>query len=263
MDLHVLAQAPNFFPNPRVLTPPRIWSDASPAKTRSQTIIPNIRMPESYHCGFCKALISLADVNVAADLALCRACGKTMAFSDIAPIPGSADVDLQRPPKGVRIEDSPIRGRSIIYRKTSPAVLFLIPFTAVWSGGSMYGLYGSQLKEGHFDLFRSLFGLPFLLGTVILVAAILFMLFGGWRIGYSQGVLAVALEIGPISWTRRLTCDRSARVSIRSAKWQKNNVSQQLIQVECQGNTLNFGSPIPDEQKAFIAEALRRSLAEG
>ena len=93
-------------------------------------------MTELLHCQSCGAAIALADVNVANDIALCRACGQTMRFSEIAPIPGAAEVDLQRPPKGVRIDDSPLRGRSIIYRKISPAVLFLIPFTALWSGGS-------------------------------------------------------------------------------------------------------------------------------
>ena len=70
------------------------------------------------------------------------------------------------------------------------------------------------------------------------------------------------MEVGPLGWTRRLVCDKSARVSIRPAKWQKNDVPQHLIQVECQGNTLKFGSPIPDEAKAFIAESVRRMIAE-
>jgi hypothetical protein len=90
---------------------------------------------------------------------------------------------------------------------------------------------------------------------------ILFNLFGRWRIGYSGGVLAAAMQVGPIGWTRRMICDKTARVSIRPAKWQKNNVPQNLIQVEYQGNTLKFGSPIPDEAKAFIAEAIRRTIA--
>lgn len=218
-------------------------------------------MSSPYQCQFCGAAIALADVNVANDIALCRTCGKTMPFSEIAPVPGSEDVDLARPPKGVRIEESPIHGRSITYRKIPLVVLFLIPFTAAWSGFSMYGIYGSQLKKGEFDLASSLFGLPFLIGTVFLVSFILFCLFGRWRIVYSGGVLAAAMQVGPIGWTRRLVCDKSARVSIRPAKWQNNNGPQNLIQVECQGNTLKFGTPIPDEAKAFIAEAIRRTIA--
>jgi hypothetical protein len=220
-------------------------------------------MSAPYQCQFCRAAIALTDVNVANDIALCRACGKTMPFSEIAPIPGAENIDLTRPPKGVRIEENPIHGRSIIYRKIPLVVIFLIPFAAVWSGFSMLGIYGSQIKEGRFDPVSSLFGLPFFIGTVFLVSFILFCLFGRWRIGYSGGVLSAAMEVGPIGWTRRLVCDKSARVSIRPAKWQKNNVPQSMIQVECQGSTLKFGTPIPDEAKDFIAEAVRRTIAEG
>jgi hypothetical protein len=215
-----------------------------------------------YSCGSCGAGIALADVNVATDIALCRSCGKTMPFSDIAPIPGAADVDLSRPPKGVRIEDSPIRGRSIIHRKTPLVVLFLIPFTAVWSGGSMTGIYGRQIAKGEFDPGMSLFGLPFLIGTIVLVSVILFMLFGRWRFSCNRGQLEVATEVGPISWTRRLACDKSARVSIKASAWRRNNVPQNQIHVEYQGNSLKFGAMIPEDRKTFIAEAIRRMLAE-
>lgn len=215
-----------------------------------------------YSCGSCGAGIALADVNVATDIALCRACGKTMPFSDIAPIPGAADVDLSRPPKGVRIEDSPIRGRSIIYRKTPLIVLFFIPFTAMWSGISMTGIYGRQIAKGEFDPGMSLFGLPFLIGTIVLVSAILFMLFGRWRFSCNRGQLEVATEVGPIGWTRRLACDKSARVSIKASAWRQNNVPQNQIHVECQGNSLKFGAMIPEDRKVFIAEAIRRMLPE-
>jgi hypothetical protein len=215
-----------------------------------------------YRCSSCGAGIALADVNVATDIALCRACGKTMPFSDIATIPGVADMDLSRPPKGVRIEDSPIRGRSIIYRKISPVVFFLIPFTAAWSGLSMAGIYGTQIAKGEFDPGMSLFGLPFLIGTIVLVSMILFMLLGRWRFSYNRGLLEVATEIGPIGWTRRLACDKNARVSIRASAWRKNNVPQNQIHVECQGNSLKFGAMIPEDRKAFIAEAIRRMLME-
>jgi hypothetical protein len=218
--------------------------------------------PHPYACSSCGAGIALADVNVATDIALCRSCGKTMPFSDIAPIPGTAEVDLSRPPKGVRIEDSPIRGRSIIFRKISPVVFFLIPFTAMWSGFSMTGIYGRQFAKGEFDLASSLFGLPFLIGTIVLVSVIVFMLLGRWRFSYNRGLLEVATEVGPVGWTRRLACDKSARVSIKASAWRKNNIPQNQIHVECQGNSLKFGAMIPEDRKTYLAEAIRRMLAE-
>jgi len=214
-----------------------------------------------YQCIHCRAGIAMDDVNVANDIALCRACGKTMPFSSITGIPGVENIDLSTPPKGVRFDPGTIRGKTVYFKKISPVVFFLIPFTAVWSGVSMIGIYGSQIQKGEFDIGASLFGLPFLIGTIVLVTAIAFMLFGRWRFSYNQGVLEVAMELGPLGWKRRINCDKSARVSIRQSTWTKNNQVQYHIQVDSGGETLKFASVIPEKPKAFIAEAIRRMIA--
>lgn len=214
-------------------------------------------------CSHCGAVVALEDVNVAQDIALCRSCGKTMPFSDIAPLAGAEQVDFRNPPKGVRLDHSTIRGKTVIYRKIHPMVFFLIPFTLAWSGFSLVGIYGSQIREGEFDVGASLFGLPFLIGSIVLVSAIVFLLFGRWRFSLRNGMLEVAAEVGPVGWRRRMACDKSARVSIRRASWTKNNQPQHHIQVDCMGNTLKFASILPDAPKHFIAEAIRRMIAAG
>jgi hypothetical protein len=211
-------------------------------------------------CPHCRAAIALDDVNVANDIALCRGCGKTMPFSSITGIPGVENVDLSKPPKGVRFDPSTLRGKTVYFKKVSPMVLFLIPFTAVWSGVSMAGIYGKQITEGQFDPGASLFGLPFLLGTLVLVSSIAFMIFGRWRFSFNQGVLEVAMELGPFSWKRRIACDKGARVSIRQSSWKKNNQVQYHIQVDSGGKTLKCASTLPEEPKTFIAEAIRRMI---
>jgi hypothetical protein len=219
--------------------------------------------PHPYRCHACGGGIALADVNVSNDLALCRGCGKTMPFSAIAAAEGALEVDLTRPPKGIRMEDSPIRGRSIIHRKIPPVVFFLIPFTAVWSGFSLHGIYGTQIAAGEFDPAKSLMGLPFLIGSLVLVSLIAFMLFGRWRISYNRGMLEVATEVGPFGRTRWIACDKSARVGIRNSMWKKNNQPCQSIHVECGDRSLKFGTMLPDDCKPFIVAAMRRMLADG
>lgn len=218
-------------------------------------------MNHSYRCRHCDAEVSLADVNVASDIALCRGCGKTMAFSEITPLPGAAEVDVSHPPKGVRIEESAIYGQRIIFKKISPILFFFIPFTAAWSGISMFGIYGTQISEGKFDMTRSLFGLPFLIGTILLLSFILFSLFGRWQISFPGGILEVALRLGPLGWTRRHVYDGTTRVSIyQSPSVQVNQRPQRVILVETQGKKLKFGTMIPDEAKGFIAELVRRRI---
>lgn len=41
----------------------------------------------------------------------------------------------------------------------------------------MWGIYGTQIIKGKFELSQSLFGIPFLIGTIVLLSVIFFTLF--------------------------------------------------------------------------------------
>ena len=218
-------------------------------------------MNGTYQCKYCHSAIGVPDVNVATDLALCRTCGKTMTFSGIASIPDIHAADFTHPPKGVRIDEEFAGGRTVTYRKVSPVVWFLIPFTALWSGMSMFGIYGKQLQRGAFNLHDSLFGLPFLIGTVVLVSVILFLLFGGWRIRFALDVCEVSVGVGPFRWTRRQSYDRNSRVSLQTSSVRVNNVLQEVICLETGDQSLKFGSLIREDAKLYIAAVVRQTLA--
>ena len=72
----------------------------------------------AYNCPVCRAAIPLEDVNVAADLALCRACGKTCSFAMLS---GSSEISLDclaHPPRGIRVGlslNKPIYGVTAAY----------------------------------------------------------------------------------------------------------------------------------------------------
>ena len=149
----------------------------------------------------------------------------------------------------------------MIYKKISPVVWFLIPFTAFWSGMSMFGIYGSQIKKGAFDASASLFGLPFLIGTVVLISFIVFLLFGCWRIRFAQEVCEVSVGVGPIRWTRRQAYDRTSRVSLQMSNVRVNNVPQEVICLETDGKVLKFGSMIRGDAKTYIAAVVRQTVA--
>ena len=80
-------------------------------------------MQDQFICPHCRAAIGIDDVNPATDIALCRSCGKTRE-------------DLRTPPKWVRVM-SGYGGETVLrYRRISPILLFIIPFTLIWSGGT-------------------------------------------------------------------------------------------------------------------------------
>lgn len=220
-------------------------------------------MNQGYMCPICRSSIPLDDINVATDIALCRACGNTSPFSLLS---GTAEVSLEilsQPPRGIRIEREFLKPTVITYRRLSPALVFLIPFTALWSGISMFGIYGTQIRKGEFDLGQSLFGLPFLLGTVVLLGVIVFLLFGRWKTTLEKGAGRVSVGVGPIGWTRAFSYNRDSLITLRTTDVRVNQIPQKGILVRNGTQDFVFGTILKEEAKVFIAAAIMREAKGG
>jgi hypothetical protein len=221
-------------------------------------------MSNVYTCLTCGAAIPLDDINVAADVALCRKCGNTSAFSLLHASAGLSSAGTGDPPRGIRIErDFMGGGVTLTCKRISPIAFFLIPFTALWSGVSMFGIYGSQIMKRAFDWKMSLAGLPFLLGTVVLLSVILMALFGKRQITLRHGSGTVFHGVGRIGWTRRFTYSREARVAFRKTNIHHNKVPYEEIVVTGPGTAFGLCATVPDELKRFIAGWLQREIARG
>lgn len=214
----------------------------------------------NYTCPLCQANIALDDVNVATDIALCRACGKTSSFADIIGVAEIPSDVLQQQPKYVQMTNDLHDGTVISYKKLSAILLFLVPFTALWSGGSMWGIYGRQFSNGTFNLGQSLFGLPFLIGTIILVSIIITLLFGSWKITLLNGQGTVFFGAGPLGWTRRFTYNRDTLIGLRSTSVKVNNVPQKGILVQNGDVEFTFGSLFPESVKHYIAATIKKEI---
>lgn len=215
-------------------------------------------MKSDYRCPLCKGVIAPDDINVATDIVLCRACGNTSSFAIVS---GSSAISLDvlaNPPGCITIERDFSGATVITYRRISPALLFLIPFTAFWSGFSMWGIYGSQIKKGEFQLMQSLFGLPFLLGTVVLLSIIAFLLVGKWRITLIHGTGSVFVGIGSLGRTRSFAYRRSTLVSMRMTSARVNDVSQKGILIRNGSTDFVFGAMLKEEARQFIAAAIMK-----
>jgi hypothetical protein len=214
-------------------------------------------------CPGCGQTIPLEDINVAKDLALCRACGKTWAFSLVNATSELKNISPDNPPKGVRVETDYEGGTKIIYKRVSPIAFFFVIFTAIWGGGSMFGIYGSQLKKGHFSVVESLFGLPFLFGTIVLCSLTAFFLFGRWEIKVRGREGSVFVGVGGLGWRRQFTCGPDTRVMLEMSSVRVNNQQQEAI-ILLQGSerVISFGAAITNrEVKLYIAAALSRAIA--
>ena len=134
-------------------------------------------------CPKCAREIAPDDVNIGKDTGYCQYCKELFSLSELqrnakTEVQHGEDLQLlqQEPPFGVRLMRNS-RETIVLVRHSRLHLLFLVPFTAVWSGFSMFGLYGIQFFKHKFDLARSLAGLPFLIATIILLFCIIYPIF--------------------------------------------------------------------------------------
>lgn len=204
------------------------------------------------------------DVNVAADMAMCRACGYSGPFLKRETVPEISDEEMARPPKRITLRREFGDALSILIRPKRWVLVFLIPFTALWSGVSMTGIYIAPLLGGNFDWKMGLFGLPFLLGTVVLVTTILFYLVGRTVITLSKGRVRIHSGFFGFGRTRNFECGPDTQVSLQLSNVRVNNVQQREIVLTSGGRKMKFGAMMLDDgAREYVAAVLRRASGGG
>jgi len=211
-------------------------------------------------CPQCRSEITLEDVNVSTDIALCRRCAKPFSLAELSREQAVPEVDLTRPPKGAWLRQ--VGGGFEMGATTrSAAALFLVPFTLVWSGGSLGGIYGSQLAKGQLDWKLCLFGIPFLLGSAFLIPLAATSAFGKLVVRAEGFRGSVFIGVGPVGWTRRFRWDEITGVRLSLTKWQQNNRNLPLIELTRDAGPVRFGSQLTEARRNFMIAALRQILS--
>jgi hypothetical protein len=226
-------------------------------------------------CPLCRAKIATADINVSTDVALCRACGNTFRLSEVVGGSGmvsslisaigstigapSGPVDLNSPPEGAWYEPT-ADGFTAGATTRSWMALFIVPFTCVWAGGSMFGIYGTQFIKGHFSLGPSLFGIPFVIGSVLLVSWCAMSVAGKVTVSVQGDRLAIFTGVGPFGLTRisSLSDFKTAREDFGYGSMNTNRQSR-VIRLEG-ARAMAFGSMLTVERRYFLLSALQSAL---
>lgn len=214
-------------------------------------------------CPACQVLIAAEDVNVAQDVALCRACGKIHSFSRLAKRSSPAEleaVDLSRPPPGMRLIQNATEVAVVISTRSLIAAAFLVPFTALWSGGSLTGIYGSQIRSGHFSLAQSLFGLPFLLGTLVLVPATLMCLCGHIKISLRGDEGQVYAGVSFLGYRKKFLASEVTDVYAEATRPDSDGDRSWTVMLERKPKPLMVYSSSSEEKRNFVAAVLRAWL---
>jgi hypothetical protein len=198
-------------------------------------------------------------VNVGTDLAFCAKCNNSFKISEVIDLEVVNANVLREPPAGAWFRKE--IDRDVIGASTrSPTALFIVPFMIVWSGGSVGSIYGSQLANGELDPSLSLFGIPFLIGSIILVSTALMTVFGKVEVSVGN-TSSVFTGIGRVGWSRPF--DWSAIKTIREdgANAQYPGSHDGAIVLEG-GSRLKFGSGLNEQRRYFVLNALKHLKAK-
>jgi hypothetical protein len=213
-------------------------------------------------CPECRNEITPNDFNVATDRAFCRACNRDHRYSELAAtIWPDDDFDPNAPPPHVQVLDDGFQ-QTLVYKRISRMVLFFIPFTALWGGGSVGFLYVHPLLKGKpIDPGQALFGIPFLLGTIGLLSAIVYMLLGKLTIRLNGSDSWVFNGVGPIGRRKPFDATNVESVRMVDSGTRVNNQEMPCIELQFrERGAVRFGALMTPESKQYVASYLARQL---
>jgi hypothetical protein len=239
-------------------------------------------------CPKCARVIPSDDVNVANDVAFCRACNLAHPLSALTRLAEmDSGINLDRPPAGAWRQTG---GFGTVVGATHRSLGHALGALAVglfWNGiVSVFVLINTvstlrllditvpewfpapKMDEGPMGMgmviFMWLFLTPFILIGLAMIGAFLSALAGRTevRIASTQG--SIFNGIGPLGYRRRFDPRAVKDVRIDEHQWRDNDGDRQrktcIIIETREGKRMKFGSMLTAERRKFVAAAVRKAL---
>lgn len=239
-------------------------------------------------CPKCSQVIPAEDINVAADVALCRSCHLAAKLSELAHGSGiDPKVDVNLPPKGAWRRASGL-GTVIgaTHRSVGGAIGTLL-FAAFWNGivsifvalalASTLALLGVERPSwfptpvmnggamgAGITVFLWLFLTPFIVIGVAMIGAFLSCLGGKTEVRIRDWQGEVFHGIGSLGWKRKFNPQAVKSVRIEDRQWRDSDGDRRrstaIILDMNEGKPIKFGSALTDERRQYLAAALRAMI---
>jgi|SRR5208282_5700942 len=240
-------------------------------------------------CPKCKRVISSDDVNVANDIAFCRACNLSHALSALTRgAELDENIDLANPPRGAwQTNDGSGCVIGATHRSIGTGVGILL-FALFWNGilsvflavalaGTLRNLglpiphwfpaplvNGSPMSVG-MTIFLWLFLTPFILVGLFMIGMFLSSVAGRTEVRVNNPEGVVFTGIGSLGYRRRFQTSAVKEVRVDDRTWRDSDGDRQrktyIVIENREGKLLKFGSMLSEERRKFVAGALHRMLA--
>jgi len=209
-------------------------------------------------CPSCQAEIFSANINIQTDVAQCQQCSNIFKISELISEDTNELFSIDEPPKGAWIHRK--ETETIVGATTrSPIAFFLVPFMLVWSGGSLGGIYGSQIISGEFDPFMSLFGIPFIIGSIIFWSLALMAVAGKVEITFNEYGGKIFTGFSKIGYSRKFRWDEINTVSESDSRVRYPGGNGASICLEGK-KRIAFGTGLNTSRKYYILMAFKSIL---
>ena len=172
-----------------------------------------------------------------------------------------SNFDINNPPKGAYINHL-TNGVQIGASTRSWFAFFIVPFMIVWSGGSLGGIYGSQILNGEFDIVTSLFGIPFLLGSIIFWGIALMSVMGKVEVTLDSNGGHIFTGVGKIGLNKRFLWSEidSVHEKVSTSRSNKGgSTTTHSIVLEGQ-RQISFGSHLPSDKRYYMLKTLEQLI---
>jgi hypothetical protein len=244
----------------------------------SATFIPGMRTPTCSNCG---KTIPPDDVNVARDVAFCRACNLAYPLSSLASgLALDAKVDLHQPPPGCWHRRTGMGSLAGASHRSLGMALPLLGVALFWNGivsvfvllavSSTLHLLNVPMPEWFpaprmndeamgtgMTIFLWIFLTPFIVIGLGMIGGFLSCLAGKTEVSVDRGVVRIATGIGPVRWNRRFQASDLREIRMEETRRNGNNGGQkkEIIAELKSGRLVRFGSMLRDERRRFLAAA--------
>lgn len=210
------------------------------------------------NCTKCKTPIGKENLNIMTDLGQCSHCGHIFKISESLTDTVDDHFDINNAPKGAWVKKD--FNQIVIGASTrSPLAFFLVPFMIVWSGGSIGGIYGTQIISGEFNIFMSLFGIPFLIGSVIFWSLALMSIWGKVEITIDKQGGTIFTGIGSLGRNKKFTWDEidtvKENIVLYSYNRSRNNSGNGIV---LEGKRrINFATGLNESRRYYLFKAMK------
>jgi hypothetical protein len=239
-------------------------------------------------CSKCRRAIPSEDVNVANDVAYCRACNLSYKLSELTHKSElTSDLNLSTPPAGAWHRSQGVGTVDGATHRSVGGAFGALALTLFWNGivsifvlvaiaGTMRNMKiplphwfptpdmnGSPMGVG-MTIFLWIFLTPFIAIGFAFLLALLSSIAGRTEVRMAGADGVVFSGIGSIGYRRRFDPQAVKDVRIDEKKWRDSDGDRQnktnIVIETREGRLIKFGSMLREDRRKFVAGAVRKAL---